>query len=236
MNILAIDTSNQVLGLALVSENQVIGEYITNVEKNHSTRLMPAVEQLMKDCNLVPSDLDKIVVANGPGSYTGVRIGVTTAKTIAFALNIPVIGVSSLEALALQGQFFEGLICPFFDARRGLVFTGLYEQQDNKVIHSMDDQNILFKDWLGHLKKIAKPILFLSPDIVKFQEEIIEELGELAMIPGPEFHVPQPARLGFTHLYKEATPVHELDVNYLRLAEAEAKWLKQQEKDMLEND
>src|SRR5574342_1006942 len=128
MTVLAIDTSNYALGVALLEENQVLGEYITNLKKNHSVRIMPAIQTLMKDCERVPADLTKIVVAEGPGSYTGVRIGVTIAKTLAWTLNIPMSGVSSLEvAAASAGRYFDGYVSPFFDARRGQIYTGLYK-------------------------------------------------------------------------------------------------------------
>src|SRR5690625_1724245 len=127
MNILAIDTSTHVLGVALLKNNQIIGEYVTHLAKNHCVRLMPAIDQLMKDVKMEPDQLDKIVVAKGPGSYTGVRIGLTTAKSLAWTLNIPIIGVSSIEVLAYQGRFFSAYICPFFDARRQMVYTGLYK-------------------------------------------------------------------------------------------------------------
>src|SRR5690625_6772704 len=107
MNILAIDTSNQTMGVAVLKENQISCEIVTNIKKNHSVRLMPAIDQLMKEVSVMPEELNKIVVAKGPGSYTGVRIGLTTAKTMAWALNIPVVGVSSLETLTYQGQFFH---------------------------------------------------------------------------------------------------------------------------------
>jgi tRNA threonylcarbamoyladenosine biosynthesis protein TsaB len=126
MKMLAIDTSNFVMGVAVVEENKVIGEIITNLKKNHSVRVMNAVESLLKDCDIAPSELDRIVVAHGPGSYTGVRIGVTIAKTLAWTLNIPLIGVSSLEALAANGRYFDGYIAPLFDARRQQLYTGLY--------------------------------------------------------------------------------------------------------------
>lgn len=124
MNILAMDTSNQILGVALLQDEQLIGSITTNIKKNHSIRLMPAINQLMHEVAMTPAELDKIVVAKGPGSYTGVRIGLTTAKSMAWSLDIPVVGISSLEALAWQGHFYDSYICPFFDARRGLVFTG----------------------------------------------------------------------------------------------------------------
>ncbi|MFP3359151.1 tRNA (adenosine(37)-N6)-threonylcarbamoyltransferase complex dimerization subunit type 1 TsaB, partial [Planococcus sp. SIMBA_143] len=129
MTILAIDTSNYPVGVALIQEDRVIGEYITYIKKNHSVRAMPAIEQLLKDCGIEAKELTKIVVANGPGSYTGVRIGVTLAKTLAWSLSIPLIPVSSLATLASSGRYFSGYIVPMFDARRGQVYTGLYEFQ-----------------------------------------------------------------------------------------------------------
>ena len=133
MKVLAIDTSNFTLGIALIDGNQVMGEYITNLKKNHSVRVMPAIETLLKDCDTLPKELDKIVVAKGPGSYTGVRIGVTIAKTLAWTLKIPLSGVSSLEALAANGRYFNGSISPLFDARRGQVYTGLYEYNNEQL-------------------------------------------------------------------------------------------------------
>ena len=92
---------------------------------------MPAIQTLMKDCERVPADLTKIVVAKGPGSYTGVRIGVTIAKTLAWTLKIPLVGISSLEILASgTGRYFDGYVSPLFDASRGQVYTGLYQYQN----------------------------------------------------------------------------------------------------------
>lgn len=119
MNILAMDTSNQLLGVAIVKDGVTLGEHVMHGHRDHSVRLLPAIEQLMKETKTAPADLDRIVVGQGPGSYTGVRISMATAKTMAWALGIDVIGVSSLEGLASQGELFPGYVCPFFDARRG---------------------------------------------------------------------------------------------------------------------
>src|SRR5699024_1939365 len=101
MTILAIDTSNEALGIALYQNEKIIAEYISVSKIKHSTRLMPAIAQLMENADVEPKDLEKIIVAKGPGSYTGVRIGLSIAKTLAWSLNIPIVGISSLEALAL---------------------------------------------------------------------------------------------------------------------------------------
>ncbi|MFD1066911.1 tRNA (adenosine(37)-N6)-threonylcarbamoyltransferase complex dimerization subunit type 1 TsaB [Oceanobacillus locisalsi] len=228
MKILAMDTSNQVLSVALLDNTQIIGEITTNIAKNHSVRLMPAVEKLMKDVHVSPSELDRIVVAKGPGSYTGVRIGLATAKTMAWALNIPVIGVSSLEVLAYQGMLFDGIICPFFDARRGLVYTGAFQSENHQLKTVMEEENILMTEWLAKLKATKENVLFLSQDTDSFQAMITEQLQEKAVFADSSLQLPRASHLALLGKDEEADAVHALVPNYLRLAEAEANWQKQQ--------
>ncbi|PRS38272.1 tRNA (adenosine(37)-N6)-threonylcarbamoyltransferase complex dimerization subunit type 1 TsaB [Bacillus pumilus] len=228
MTILAIDTSNHTLGIALVKDSTVIGESITYLKKNHSVRAMPTVEALMKECGVAPSELSKIVVAKGPGSYTGVRIGVTIAKTLAWTLSIPISAVSSLETLAANGQYFDGWISPLFDARRGQVYTGLYTFEEGKIKEIKPDQNILLTDWLHELKQTGKPVLFLGQDVHLHEESIRSILGETAVKAEGAFHNPRPSMLAFLGTDRPAEDVHQLVPNYIRLAEAEVKWLEGQ--------
>lgn len=228
MTILAIDTSNYTLGAALVREKTVMAEYITYLKKNHSVRAMPAVNSLLADCGLTPQDLTKIVVAKGPGSYTGVRIGVTLAKTLAWSLKLPISAVSSLEVLAANGRHFQGLICPLFDARRGQVYTGLYEYQDGRLQSVLPDQNVLLTDWLGMLREKTSPVLFLGHDTAIHEQTIKHELVSQAVIGTAAQHNPRPSELAFLGLEKEEADVHSLVPDYLRLAEAEAKWMESQ--------
>ena len=166
MKVLAIDTSNLVMGIAVLDNGKVLGEYITNLKKNHSIRVMPAIEQLMEETGVKPADLDRIVVAKGPGSYTGVRIGVTIAKTLAWTLKKELVGVSSLEVLAQGGKYFGGYTVPLFDARRTQVFTGLYGNGDNGQLQTvLEDRIILLKDWLEELQKLEEKILFIGNDL-----------------------------------------------------------------------
>lgn len=180
MKVLAIDTSNEVLGVGLVSESKVIGEYITNIKKNHSVRVMPAIQQLLKDCETDTGELDKIVVAKGPGSYTGVRIGVTIAKTMAWSLGIPLSGVSSLAVLAMTGSYFPGYISPLFDARRGLIYTGLYQFKESKLQVVMEDRNILATEWAELLKDQTVPILFNGNDVPLHEQTFRSALKDQA--------------------------------------------------------
>lgn len=104
--ILGIDTATDTMSVALSNEGQIMGEITTNLKKNHSVRLLPAISELLTECGVTVRDLTKIAVAKGPGSYTGLRIGVTAAKTLAWDLGIPIVGVSSLEVLAKSGGLF----------------------------------------------------------------------------------------------------------------------------------
>jgi tRNA threonylcarbamoyladenosine biosynthesis protein TsaB len=228
--VLAIDTSSYVLGVAIVEEDKVIGELVTNLNKNHSVRAMPAVDQLMKDCEIKPDTLDRIVVGKGPGSFTGVRIGVTLAKTLAWSLNVPLVGVSSLELLATNGRYFKGLISPIMDARRGQVYTGLYTWNKTGVQTEVEDVNISLTDWLGMLKEKNEDVLFIGNDVHLHKEIIIEYLGERTHFAQISENSPRPGELALIGLQKEAEDVHSFVPNYTRLAEAEAKWLESKEK------
>lgn len=232
MSILAIDTSTDVMGIALYTQDKVIAEYVSVSKNKHSTRLMPAINQVMNDANIAPKDLSKIVVAKGPGSYTGVRIGISVAKTMAWTLNIPVVAISSLEALAMQAGANAQLICPFFDARRGLVYTGMYQSNENgELVCVQDEQNIVFEDWLDQAKTLNRPIIFVSPDLALYQALIVEKLGSAAIFLPEGFHFNRPALLAIAGKDRAGEELHGLVPNYLRVVEAEAKWLAAKEKE-----
>jgi tRNA threonylcarbamoyladenosine biosynthesis protein TsaB len=228
MTVLAIDTSTNVLGISLMKNNSVIGETITFINKNHSVRLMPAIELLMKECNIKPKELSKIVVAKGPGSYTGVRIGVTIAKTLAFTLNIPITGVSSLKVLAANGRYFHGLVCPLFDARRNLLYTGLYDFKNGTSV--FEDCNIDRSVWIEKLKTLNEPILFVGNDVALHKDFIIENLNERAVFINDNLNNQRPSEL-FSLMDEELEEsAHNFSPEYLRLSEAESNWLASQEK------
>ena len=229
MNVLAIDTSNTTLGIAIINEDQVIGEYITNMKKNHSIRVMPAMERLLSDCDLKPADLDKIVVAKGPGSYTGVRIGVTIAKTLAWTLNVPLVGISSLEALAAGvARHFDGFVSPLFDARRGQIYTGLYQFKDGQLQTVIKDQILLSVDWAEQLQTYNEKILFVGGDLPIHIEGIRQVLGDRAVFAEVTEHNPPPSELSLIWRNMPAEDIHTILPKYIRLSEAEATWIKKQ--------
>ena len=222
---LAVDTSSYVLGVAVLQDGQVLADVTTHIKKNHSLRLMPAIADVLKELSIEPKQLTNMVVAVGPGSYTGVEFGVTTAKTLAWTLDIPLVGVSSLELMAQQGRYFSGRICPIIDARRGRVYTGLYACDEGSVIQQQEECLMDLSDWLDQLALSTQPVLFTGADLNLHQELIREKLGDLAHFAPPTMQLPRPAELAA--LGEEKNPVsdvHSLVPIILQLSEAEAKW------------
>lgn len=230
MKTLVIDTSTNILGVAILNGTELIGQKVTKVNQDHSSRLMPAIVELMEDISIEPHDLQKIIVGEGPGSFTGIRIGVTVAKSLAWALDIPVVGVSSLESLAYQAKLREGLVCTFFDARRENVFAGIYRVTNGEVTSVKQDANLSFLDLAENLLSLNEKVVLLSPDIKKFEDLMSEELKALAIIPELPFHMSNPSNLALIGLNKTIENLHQLIPEYLRMAEAEANWLKAKEK------
>jgi tRNA threonylcarbamoyl adenosine modification protein YeaZ len=227
MKTLAIDTSNQTLAVAVVDGQEVLGQSQTMAIKNHSTALMPAIDGLMQAVGMAPKELEQIVVAKGPGSYTGLRIGVTTAKTLAQTLNIPLIGVSSLKAVAANCVGVSQVIVPLFDARRQNVYAGAYQWHNGTLETRIKDQHISLSELLTQLKAVdGQEVLFVGADTVKFKDMIEAEL--------PTAHINQvsfwnyPNGVVLAAIAKEDAPVasiHDFVPDYLKLVEAEEKWL-----------
>ncbi|OEF96964.1 tRNA (adenosine(37)-N6)-threonylcarbamoyltransferase complex dimerization subunit type 1 TsaB [Desulfuribacillus alkaliarsenatis] len=234
---LAFDTSTQVLSVALGNDESVVAEYTTNIKRDHSSRLMPAIESLMKEANIATKDLSGIIVGKGPGSYTGLRIGVSTAKSMAWALKIPLAGVSSLSLIARTGKYFGGLIVPLIDARRGQVYTGLYGMQNEQWTSMEQDRIVLMKDWLEHLQAnyTGYKLLFVSTDIELYREMIESafdsEKYKIAKMASQYSRSGELLELGIPMLdNNQIQESKSFAPEYLRLAEAEHNWLKQQSK------
>lgn len=126
MKIVAIDSSGLVASVAVTEDDNLIAEYTTNYKKTHSQTLLPMLDEVKKMIELDLSTLDAIAVSAGPGSFTGLRIGSATAKGLGLALNKPLIGVPTVDALAMNLYGTDQIICPLMDARRSQVYTGIY--------------------------------------------------------------------------------------------------------------
>jgi len=230
MKILAIDTSNQALGVALYNDGVVVSEYIKNIKKNHSVQAMPAIEMVLNEADMKIADMDRIVVAQGPGSYTGVRIGVTIAKTLAWTLKKELVGVSSLAVLAGVGRYFNGFISPIFDARRGQVYTGLYRFENGELVEVIQDCLMMNDQWATLLKEKEQPILFVGNDSTLHEDVFRTILGDKAEFASGTENNPRPGELAKLGEKLSPVDIHHFVPNYIRLAEAEANWISANEK------
>ncbi|WP_313893432.1 tRNA (adenosine(37)-N6)-threonylcarbamoyltransferase complex dimerization subunit type 1 TsaB [Psychrobacillus sp.] len=222
---LGIDTSHTPLAVAVMKDEQVLAEYKSGMKITHSIGTMPAIEELLKKAGVQANEIDAIAVAKGPGSYTGVRIGVTIGKTLAWTLNIPIMSVSSLEVLAGNAPFFNGVVCSIMDARRGNVFAGIYMNGE-----TVKESHMSLEDLLETLDEMGQPVLFVGMDVSIHWEQIKEVLGDKVQYATAALSLPSAAVLIELAKKQEATEVHATVPEYLRVTEAEANWMKEQKK------
>ena len=215
MKIAAFDTSSKALSLAILEDKQVLAETTINIKKNHSITLMPAIDFLMSSLDLTPKDLDRIVVAEGPGSYTGLRIAVATAKTLAHTLNIELVGMSSLLALVPSQQ--EGLVVPIMDARRNNVYAGFY--QSGQAVRP--EAHLPLAEVLEIAGAANQSVTFVG-ETAAFTEQIEVALPQATLQPT----LPNAAAVGRLGLDLPAQSIHDFVPNYLKRVEAEENWLK----------
>lgn len=227
---LGIETSNSPLSVAVIKDGQLIVEIVENIKLTHSVTVMPTIEEVLAKVKIKPSEIDAIAVSEGPGSYTGLRIGVTIAKTLAWTLNKPLVGVSSLKVVAANANLFNGVICSLFDARRQNVYAGVYRGSQLESI--LDDHHYAMEDLLNRLKEFKEPVLFVGMDVIHFKEQIIEVLGDKALFATESLQLPRASKL-IELAMKEPfiEDVHTFVPGYHRLAQAEAEWLKEQKKE-----
>jgi tRNA threonylcarbamoyladenosine biosynthesis protein TsaB len=242
MPYLAMDTATGTLTVAVGEPGALLGEATTNLKRNHSNRLMPLIDVLLDDIGIQPENLKGIIVGHGPGSYTGVRIGVATAKMMAWALNIPLLGVSSLDGLARNFLASDGIVCPMFDARRKQAYTALYERTEGSFRKTLAD-SLLPLDRLfsairsrqDERRNARKPVsvLFCGDGAQAYRQEIKEAFGDDAcFVECAALDLVRAGHLldiGIPRLLAgEKADITGFAPEYLQLAEAEAKWLSKQ--------
>lgn len=228
---LGIDTSNKPLSVAIVKEDELLIEINQSSPPNHSIGAMPAVEEALGKVGMTPDMLDAIAVSEGPGSYTGTRIGVTIAKTLAWSLKIPLVGVSSLQVLATNAMFYDGLICPMIDARRSNVYAGVYRFRNGEFVSVAEDGHYSLDKLMSLLNTYQEPVLFVGKDSQMYKEELQTNL-EMDVVFTPLYNqLPRASTLIYSaQKVNESINVHEFVPTYHRIAEAEANWLKAQQK------
>ena len=179
MNILMIDTSGPACGVAVMKDGQIVCELQLTSGKTHSQRVMPMVDQALSMCEMTVADIDLFGAVAGPGSFTGVRIGVSSVKALAHAAGKPCIGVDALEALAANVTGFDGVICPILDARAQQVYGAMFES-GMPPVRMMEDEAEKLTLFLDRVEATGKHALFVGDGAAAFEKAIVERLGEKA--------------------------------------------------------
>lgn len=228
MYILGIDTATKVAGAAVLGQDRLISERFVHNQKNHSQYIIPMIQQVMEDAGIKPGELNGIAITGGPGSFTGLRIGMSVAKTLGLALNIPVINVSTLKVLAWNILGSRGFICPILDAKKSEVYTCLYRSEENELVEMMEPAALSVDTLIQILSDFADEDITLLGDAVPVYGEIIKSRLQNIKFGTQINSYPRAAavaELGMTQL--KLGPVGDttfMEPVYLRKSEAELTW------------
>ena len=233
MLILAFETSAKAASVALLEGDKLLSESYQNTGMTHSQTLMVMAEDMLKQCGKTAKDVDALAVAEGPGSFTGVRIGVAAAKGFAWGREIPCYGVSTLEAMAQSLGIYDGYICPVMDARRSQVYNALFEADRGEITRIREDRAISLDDLAEDVKKLEKSVFLVGDGSILCYNTLLERVPSLVLPPehrmhqravGVGFIAARQIRAGISGDAAALTP------NYLRLSQAERERMEREQK------
>ncbi len=231
MLLLTFETSAKAASVALFDGDTLLGESYQNTGLTHSQTLLVMAQDLLSQCGKKPADVEAVAVAEGPGSFTGVRIGVAAAKGLAWGKDIPCYGVSTLEAMALGLGAFDGIVCPVMDARRSQVYNALFSADRAVLSRIAPDRAISLEDLGAELKNAQKPI-FLVGDGSKLCYDTLKETVPNLVLPAQHKLHQRAVGVGLAALQKiaagETGDGNALTPNYLRLSQAERERLERE--------
>ncbi len=177
MKILAIDSSAKAVSVAITEDKNLLGEFFVNVGLTHSQTLMPMVEEILKNTRLKISDIDAFAVSTGPGSFTGLRIGIAAIKGLAFADATPCIGVSTLYSMAYNFAGENAVICAVMDARCNQVYNAIFDICDEKITRLTSDRTISIEELSFELEKLEKKVILVGDGAVLCYNKIKNNLN-----------------------------------------------------------
>lgn len=183
MKILAVDTSATAASVAVAEENKLIGEFSINTALTHSQTLMPMVDELLKNTGLSVNDIDAVAVNAGPGSFTGVRIGVAAVMGIAFPKNLTCVSVSTLESMAYNMLGNDCIVCSVMDARCSQVYNALFRVKGCTVTRMTDDRALSLTDLKNELQNINEKVVLVGDGAVLCSKFLGEELENIMLAP-----------------------------------------------------
>lgn len=193
MKILAVDTAAKTCSTAIVCGDAVLAETVLDRGKTHTRVLMKIIHDMFSAVGMRTSDIDGFAVTIGPGSFTGLRIGLSTVKGLAFAARKPIAGISTLDALAAPFADAADLVCAMIDARRGEVYTALYRRTSSRLIIERPARAASPEQAIAD---VSGPALFVGDGALVYQDCIVAELGENAIFAGPGHHVIRASAVG----------------------------------------
>lgn len=223
MKILGLDTSTMMASCAVIDEGEVLGEYSINQDRGHAENLVPMIEEMMENINLKVEDIDLFAVTIGPGSFTGLRIGVATMKAFAHLYNKPIIGINTLEALAYN-LGFQITRVPMIDARRNRVYTAIYSYEHGKLVEKRKTDAVDI-DELIEILKDEKDIICNGNGTLLYRDKLKKALGENIRFASLNQNSPRAVSVAelAREKYKEGKidDVFTLAPDYLRKSQAE---------------
>lgn len=232
MLILGLDTCSMSSSASIVSEDRMIATFSVNHKKTHSERIMPQIEAMLKAADISIDDIDSFAASVGPGSFTGVRIGVATVKALAQAQGKPCIAVSALEGLAANALSFDGIIAPILDARRNQVYNALFESNGRKLTRLCVDRALPLLELLEELKKTDRNIMFVGDGVPVFKDVITDSLKDRAFFAPLPLVYNQASSIAMIGLEKfkngDTINYEKLVPEYVRLSQAEQEKLRRE--------
>ena len=218
MKILAIDTSALTATAAILADGKLICEISTTTALNHSVTVMPMIDELLRKVNMDISEIDLFACSEGPGSFTGLRIGIGTIKGLAYGLEKKVAGVSTLEALAHNISYTDAVIAPIMDARRGQVYNALYKYDGEKLVEIAPPRALSVEELC---EEISQKTIFVGDGVLAYKEKLIETLGDKAIFASPQNMLQRAGSVAYAALSKTPVDAEELTAVYLRKPQAE---------------
>lgn len=233
MIILGIDTSSMVAAAAVLSSDKLMAEYIVNNKKNHSEKMMQVVDRVLSDAGVTPKDLDAVAVARGPGSFTGIRIGMACAQGMAHVLGKPILGINTLDGLAYNLMGEDSFICPVVDAQREEVYTCLYRWDDGLLKRLWEYRVVKARDLIRTLEALKEKVVILGdgvPVLKRASNQCKEDVGAWRFITVAHavFSMPRASSIaaaGMKELKEgRVDNCYSIKPFYIRRSHAEEKW------------
>ena len=227
MKVLGIDTSSMATSVAVVEDNKLICEYTINTKKTHSQKLMPMIENMLKISDININEIDMIAVCEGPGSFTGLRIGMATAKGIAHVNSLPIVGVNSVEILAGNMNLCDKNICSILDAQKTQVYMGQYKFENNELIEIKNVDVVEIDKLIEELSNSNKEWILVGEAVYKYEDKL--KAADNINIPAPSHNVTKASSLCTIAMNKYNKNIgvcdcYSINPIYIRKSQAEVEY------------